>query len=83
MRPQHDIGMRGGDGRIEDRTQERASVGHRFQSFQIAGCRLSIQSAQKKTPARHASRGFSNCGRSIKAFSSEVDTGSREENASN
>ena len=30
MRRQHDIGMRGGDGRIEDRAQERASVGHRF-----------------------------------------------------
>ena len=29
MRRQHDVGMRGGDGGIEDRAQERASVGHR------------------------------------------------------
>ena len=30
MPAQHDVGMRGGDGRIEDRAQERASVGHRL-----------------------------------------------------
>jgi hypothetical protein len=28
---QHDIGMRGGDGCIKDRAQERASVSHGFQ----------------------------------------------------
>jgi hypothetical protein len=28
MLRQHDIGMRGGNGGVEDRAQERASVGH-------------------------------------------------------
>ena len=28
MRRQHDFGMRGGDRRVKDRAQERASVGH-------------------------------------------------------
>jgi len=28
MRRQHDIGMRGRNGRVKDRAQERASVGH-------------------------------------------------------
>jgi hypothetical protein len=48
----HDIGMRSGDGGVEDRAQERASVGHRFTKSQMETYeRLSIQFTQKKTPA--------------------------------
>ena len=53
MPRQHDFGMRGGNGGVEHRAQERASVGHA-----VTGCglrdmrrRLSIRLAQKKTPA--------------------------------
>jgi hypothetical protein len=50
---QHDIGVCGGDGGIEDRAQERAVVGHGFTAVErdSIGCRLSIQFRQKKTPA--------------------------------
>jgi hypothetical protein len=44
--------MGGGDGGIEDRAQQRASVGHRFTGFEMEACdaRLSIRFRQKKTP---------------------------------
>src|SRR2546429_4306432 len=53
MAAEHDVGMSGGDGRIKDRAQEGTSVGHRFtvSAEGNLGCRLSIQSLQKKTPA--------------------------------
>ena len=54
---QHDVGMRGRDGRIEDRAQERASVGHRSGSRDREWeARLSIQSRKRKPP-RAAPRG--------------------------
>src|SRR5713226_5520569 len=44
--------MRGGDGGVEDRAQERASVGHGFTEFEgNMQRRLSIRFLQKKTPA--------------------------------
>ena len=52
MRRQHDVGMRGRDGRIEYRTQEGTPVGHVLQRGEEGQeVRLSIQSPQKKTPA--------------------------------
>jgi hypothetical protein len=60
MRSKHDVGMRGGNGGVENRAQERASVGHRFTGFEMETCEgwLSIGFRQKKTPAEH-------CGGSI------------------
>ncbi len=54
MRSQHDIGMRGGDRGIENRAQQRASVGHGLAGIRGGnmGCRLSILLPQKKTPAK-------------------------------
>src|ERR1700680_1812031 len=45
--------MRGGDGGVEDRAQERASVGHGFTAVERQNMqrRLSIRLRQKKTPA--------------------------------
>src|SRR4030095_13640589 len=88
MAAQHDVGMSGGDGRIKDRAQERASVGHRFTASVVAiwGCRLSIQSSQKKTPADCPRRrlwpqigrlGFA----MVSVPSSETSAGSLEDNA--
>jgi hypothetical protein len=58
MRRQHDFGMRGRDGRIEDRSQQGTSVGHGHAEKVVAREPwLSIQSAQKKTPA-DCPRGF-------------------------
>ena len=53
MRRQHDVGMRGGNGGIEDRAQQRASVGHRFTAISrwgTCGCRLSIRLPAKENP---------------------------------
>src|SRR5438105_5008563 len=59
MAAQHDIGMGGGHRRIENRTQKRASVGHRSHgSGRLGeGRPLSLLSAQKKTPAGRGPRG--------------------------
>jgi hypothetical protein len=35
MCSKYDVGMRGGDGGIEDRAQERAFVGHCFTGFEM------------------------------------------------
>src|SRR6266403_5386627 len=44
--------MRSGDRGVEDRAQERASVGHGFTGLERdMRCRLSIRFRQKKTPA--------------------------------
>jgi hypothetical protein len=53
MRREHDVGMRGRNGRVKDRTQEGTSVGHGLQRGWLTGREvwLSIQSLQKKTPA--------------------------------
>jgi hypothetical protein len=56
MRRQHDVGMRGGNRGVENRAQQGASVGHGFKGIwdRNMGCRLSIRSRQKKTPANAA-----------------------------
>ena len=52
MRRQHDIGMGGSDGGVEDRAQQGASVGHRVRDLmKTCDGRLSIRLRQKKTPA--------------------------------
>jgi hypothetical protein len=46
--------MCGRDGGLENRAQERTSVGHGFTAIRNGsiGCRLSILLPQKKTPAK-------------------------------
>ena len=51
MRREHDVGMRGRDSRIKDRTQEGTPVGHDRNGSYGQEVWLSIQSPQKKTPA--------------------------------
>ena len=90
MAAEHDVGMSGGHGRIEDRAQEGTSVGHRFTEAAEGnlGCRLSIQSLQKKTPAgRPRGRLGPQMGRSEfamagKRLRASRGAGSLEENAS-
>src|SRR5215831_1648377 len=53
MRRQHEVGVRGGHRRLEDRAQEGASVGHWFRRTRRRSMsfRLSLHFAKKKTPA--------------------------------
>ena len=51
MRRQHDVGMGGGNRRIEDRTQERASVGHCYHGPEWKSAAGYPSNSQKKTPA--------------------------------
>jgi hypothetical protein len=59
MRRQHDIGMRGGDGGIENRAQERASVGHiAFKAFEAETGNALIHPIAAKENPRGMPRGF-------------------------
>ena len=58
MLRQHDIGMRGGNCGVEDRAQERASVGHGAPSEELNDMTpLSILIAAKENPRKRCSRG--------------------------
>jgi hypothetical protein len=64
MRRQHDVGVCGGDGGIEDRAQQRASVGHGLTGSGITGLAIGISDAgypsdwRKRKPPRRGTEGL-------------------------
>src|SRR5712671_7771234 len=60
MRGKRDVGMRGGDGGIEDRAEEGASVSHRLASWDLRWKHATpvIHPIQAKENPRSALRGF-------------------------
>jgi hypothetical protein len=59
MRRQHDVGMSGGDGGVENRAQERSSVSHCVPESEVETCKAFIHPIAAKENPRGTPRGYS------------------------